>query len=176
VHTSRLYREGTQRVNDASSINAVHEVLASVRASSRSTSLMNQPAKRSLSCSSQSKAAPVAKAVYPWRPTLSQASSSRDGGHAASQQPDLQPTASDTPDRDWRATSSWDHGQVALMNYVNQQPAHQPRYYQSDYQSAYFQGPAKPSSYKDERKNDTASGSDPWSNWKPSNQWKDKRW
>ena len=176
MHTARQYRESTQRVKDASSINAVHEVLASVRAPSRSTSATNQPAKRSLSCSSQSKSAPVAKAVTPWRPTLSQASSSRDGGQAASQPPDLQPTALDTLNRDWRASSSWDHGQVALNNYVNQQPAHRSSYYQGDYKSAYFQGPAKSSSYKYERKDDTESGSDPWRNWKPSDQWKEKKW
>ena len=46
VHTARQYRESTQRVKDASSINAVHEVLASVRAPSGPTSATNQPAKR----------------------------------------------------------------------------------------------------------------------------------
>ena len=114
----------------------------------------------------------------PWRPTLSQASSSRDGGQAASQPPDLQPTALDTSNRDWRASSShlWDGGQVALNNYVNQQPAHRSSYYQGDYKSAYFQGPAKSSSYKYERENDTESSSDPWRNWKPSYPWKGKKW
>ena len=127
VHTARQYRESTQRVKDASSMNAVHEVLASVRAPSGPTPATNQPSKRALSCSSQSKSAPAAKAVTPWRSTLSQASSSRDGGQAASQPPDLQPTALDTSNCDWRASSSWDGGQVALNNYVNQQPAHRSR-------------------------------------------------
>ena len=173
MHTSRQYRDSTQRVINASSINAVHEVLASVRASSRSSSAKNQPAKRSLSCSSQSKAAPVAKAVYPWRPTLSQASSSRDGGHAASRQPDPQPTASDTSNHDWRASSShlWDGGRAA-----SQQPDLRSSYYQSDYKSAYYQSSVKSSWYKYEKKNDTESGSDPWHNWKPSDQWKEKKW
>ena len=138
VHTAKQYRESTQRVKDASSMNAVRAVLASVRAPSGPTPATNQPSKRALSCSSQSKSAPAAKAVTPWRPTLSQASSSRDGGQAASQPPDPQPTALDTLNRDWRASSSWDGGQVALNNYVNQQPAHRSSYFHGDLQVRLF--------------------------------------
>jgi hypothetical protein len=172
AHTAKQYRESTQLVKNASSPDALNVVLASVRATSRPTSITRQP-KRPYSCSSQSKSAPTAKAATPWQPTLSQASSSRDGGHAASQQPDPQPTASDTSNHDWRASSShlWDGGRAA-----SQQPDLRSSYYQSDYKSAYYQSSVKSSWYKYERKNDTESGSDPWHNWKPSDQWKEKKW
>ena len=134
--------------------------------------------KRPFSCSSQSKSAPSAKTATTWQPSLSQASSSRDyavydGGRAASQQSDHQHVTSDTSGYEWQASSSnsWYGGRAA-----SQQPGPRSNYYQSDYQSAYLQSPVNSSWYGYERKKDTESGNDPWHNWKPSDQWEEKKW
>ena len=99
--TAQQYRDNTQRVQDASSMDDVRAVLASVRAPSGPTPPTNPPSKRALS---QSQSAPAAKAVAPWRAKQSQASSSWDGDQVASRQPDHQTS-------DWAVRS--DSNQVA---------------------------------------------------------------
>jgi len=115
--TAKQYRDNTQRVQDASSMDDVRAVLASVRAPSGPTPLKTPPSKRALS---QSQSAPAAKAVTPWRAKQSQASSPWGGDQVAYRQPDdaqsryvyLYRDGDDTgsasdPWKNWQASSSW---------------------------------------------------------------------
>ena len=100
--TAKQYRDSAQRVQDASSIDDVRAVLASVQAPSGPTPPPHPPSKRALS---PAQTAPATKAIaYPWRAQQSQASSSWDGDQVASRQPDHQPS-------DWVVRS--DSNQVA---------------------------------------------------------------
>jgi len=99
-----------------------------------------------------------------WQQSESQASSSRDnavndGGRAASRQSDYQHVPSENP-YEWQASSSssWYGGRAA-----SQQSGHQASYFQSDYDTAYLQSPAKSTWFWHE-------------SWKESDEWKEKQW